>query len=124
ITLFKAGHYRFDVNPARIKVFDGTAEVDFGGQHVAVTSGKMMSLAGDAAVVKFDKNDTDSLDNWARRRGEIMALANVSAAKSLYNSYSSVGSGGLWSWNPYFGLYTYIPGTGRFCDPYYNYCYW
>lgn len=125
IVMSKAGHYRFDAEPARIKVFFGIADVQVGGQHIEVTAGKMVSLAGDtASVEKFDKNDTDSLDNWARRRGEIMALANVSAAKSLYNSYSSVGNSGLWGWNPYFGMYTYIPGSGRFCDPFWGYCYW
>jgi hypothetical protein len=125
IAISKAGHYRFDAEPARVRVFAGIADVQIGGQHIEVTAGKMMGLTGDtASVERFDRNDTDSLDNWARRRGEIMALANVSAAKSLYNSYSSVGTGGLWSWNPYFGLYTYIPGSGRFCDPFYGYCYW
>jgi hypothetical protein len=125
IAMSKAGHYRFDAEPARIKVFAGIADVQIGGQHIEVTAGKMLGLTGDtASAEKFDRNDTDSLDNWARRRGEIMALANVSAAKSLYNSYSSVGSGGIWSWNPYFGLYTFIPGSGRFCDPFYGYCYW
>jgi len=125
VVLSKAGHYRFDAEPGRIRVFAGVADVQVGGQHIEVAAGKMLGLTGDtASVEKFDKNDTDSLDNWARRRGEIMALANVSAAKSLYNSYASVGSGGLWSWNPYFGMYTYIPGSGRFCDPYYGYCYW
>jgi len=125
VVLAKAGHYRFDAEPARIKVFAGAADVQIGGQHIEVASGKLLGLSGDtASVEKFDKTDTDSLDNWARRRGEIMALANISAAKSVYNSYSSVGTGGMWSWNPYFGLYTYIPGSGRYCDPFYGYCYY
>jgi len=125
IALPKAGHYRFDSTPARVKVFEGVADVTIRGQHMEVSTGKMLGLAGEtAAVEKFDRNDTDSLDNWARRRGEVMALANVSAAKSAYNSYSPVGAGGMWSWNPYFGLYTYIPGSGRFCDPFWGYCYW
>jgi hypothetical protein len=125
VAMSKAGHYRFDAEPARIKVFAGIADVQIGGQHIEVVAGKMLGLTGEtASVEKFDRNDTDSLDNWARRRGEIRALANVSAAKSLYNSYSPVASGGMWSWNPYFGLYTYIPGTGRYCDPLYGYCYW
>ncbi|MBZ5622080.1 MAG: FecR domain-containing protein [Acidobacteriia bacterium] len=125
IVVAKAGHYRFDAEPARIKVFAGVANVQIGGQHIEVASGKMLGLTGDtASLEKFDRNDTDSLDNWARRRGEIMALANVSAAKSLYNSYASVGPGGMWGWNPYFGLYTYIPGSGRFCDSLWGYCYW
>jgi hypothetical protein len=125
IAVSKAGHYRLDADPARIKVFEGVADVLIRGQHIEVPTGKMLGLTGDtASVEKFDRNDTDSLDNWARRRGEVMALANVSAAKSVYNSYSPVSAGGMWSWNPYFGLYTYIPGSGRFCDPYWGYCYW
>ena len=30
----------------------------------------------------------------------------------------------MWGYNPYFGVYTFIPGNGRLCDPYYGYCYW
>jgi hypothetical protein len=125
IAVAKAGHYRLDAEPARIKVYEGIADVQLRGQHLEVGSGKMLEFAGQLALVeKFDRTDTDSLDNWARRRCEIMAMANVSAAKSAYNSYTPVGSYGMWSWNPYFGLYTYIPGSGRFCDPLYGYCYW
>jgi len=125
VTIAKAGHYRFDTNPGRIKVFAGVADVTLAGEHVMVPAGKMLSLAGDSASAeKFDKDDTDSLDNWARRRGDVMAMANVSAAKSAYNTYSSVGPGGMWGFNPYFGVYTFIPGSGRLCDPYYGTCYW
>jgi hypothetical protein len=125
IAVSKAGHYRLDAEPARIKVFEGIADVLIRNEHIAVPAGKMLGLTGDtASIEKFDRNDTDSLDNWARRRGEVMALANVSAAKSIYNGYSQVPSGGQWSFNPYFGLYTYIPGSGRFCDSFYGYCYW
>ncbi len=124
-TLGKAGHYRLDTQPARIKVFSGTAIVELDGEHVEVAAGKMLALDGGlASAAKFDREDTDSLDNWARRRSEQMAMANLSQAKTLYSSYSPVGSGGMWSYNPYFGMYTYIPGSGRYCDPFYGYCYY
>ncbi len=124
VSLPKAGHYRFDTNPARIKVFAGMANVEISGQHIEVGAGKMLTLNGtSASAEKFSKDDTDSLDNWAQRRDQLMAMANVSTARSMYNSYASVGSG-IWGWNPYFGMYTYIPGTGRFCDPFYGYCYY
>ncbi|HYW47025.1 MAG TPA: hypothetical protein VE959_29435 [Bryobacteraceae bacterium] len=132
VVLSKAGHFRFDAEPARIKVFAGVVDVQIGDRHQEVAAGKMLGLDGaTASVEKFDKTETDSLDNWARRRDELMAMANVSAAHSM--SYLSSGSGGyggygggygVWGWNPYFGLYTFIPGSGRFCDPYYGYCYW
>jgi hypothetical protein len=125
VAITKAGHFRFDTDPARIKVFAGTADVGLKDQHVEVATGKMLSLAGDtASVEKFDKEDTDSLDNWARRRGQEMAVANVSAAKHTYDTYGSVSPGGGWTFNPWFGLWTYIPYSGRYCDPYTGYCYW
>ena len=125
VAIAKAGHFRFDTNPARIKVFAGVADVTLKGEHIEVPAAKMLSLSGDSATAeKFDSDDTDSLDNWARRRGEEMAVANVSAAKHTYDTYGSVSPGGGWTFNPYFGLYTYIPYSGRYCDPYYGYCYW
>lgn len=125
VAISKAGHVRFDTDPARIKVFAGVADVTLKGEHIEVPAAKMLSLAGDTATAeKFDRDDTDSLDNWARRRGEEMAVANVSAAKHTYDTYGSVSPGGGWTFNPYFGLWTYLPYSGRYCDPFYGYCYW
>ena len=123
--LAKAGHFRFDTQPMRLKVFAGIADVTIDGQHIEAAAGKMVTVGGELAE-KFDRNDTDSLDNWARRRSESMAMANVSAANSLYKSYTSmpVGLSGVWGYNPYFGMYTYIPANGRYCDPFYGLCYW
>jgi hypothetical protein len=122
VALAKAGHYRFDTEPARVKVLAGVATVEIGDQHLEVTGGKMLLLSGTtASLEKFNKEDTDSLDNWAQRRDQLMAMANVSAAHSM--SYASSGYG-VWGWNPYYGMYTFIPGSGRFCDPFYGYCYW
>jgi len=125
VVLSKAGHYRLDAIPGRLKVFAGLADVQIGDRHIEVTAGKMVSLNGDmAAAEKFDKLDTDSLDNWARSRDQIMAMANVSTARSMSYAGYGYGSAGVWGLNPYFGLYTYIPASGRLCDPYYGYCYW
>jgi hypothetical protein len=139
IGLPKAGHYRIDADAGVVRVFSGTANVEANGQRVEVGSGKMLTLgSATAAVEKFDKEDTDSLENWARQRDQLMAMANVSTARSMYNGYGGYGGygsysgyggyglygAGMWGWNPYFGMYTYIPGSGRFCDPYYGFCYW
>jgi hypothetical protein len=84
---FTKGIYRFDAQPARVKVFEGSASVEVGGRTLAVSSGRMMGLTGDtASVEKFDIKDTDSLDHWSRRRGEEVAVANVSAAKRAYDT--------------------------------------
>jgi hypothetical protein len=123
-TLSKTGVYRFDSEPARIKVFNGTASVLLGESTILVPTGHMLSLAGDAALVeKFDTGDTDALDHWARRRAEAMAVANVSAAKYVNDNYGKLNQSS-WGFNPYFGLYTYIPMYGTMCNPYYDYCYY
>jgi hypothetical protein len=124
-TLTKTGVYRFDSEPARIKVFSGTASVLLGDKTILVPTGHMLSLAGDVAMVeKFDTADTDALDHWARRRAEAMAVANVSAAKYVNDNYGKLNQSS-WGFNPYFGLYTYIPMNGMMCNPYYyNSCYY
>jgi hypothetical protein len=140
VTLGKKGLYRFDTAPARVKVFDGVASVQMAGQNVLVAAGKMLSLGGAiASVEKFDKEDTDSLDNWSKRRGELVAMANVSAAKQVHDS----GCAGFsfvtpvstsqpcaslydctpgWRYNPWYGMITYVP-CGTAWSPY-GYRYW
>jgi hypothetical protein len=146
VSLTKPGLYRFDTEPAQIKVFKGTAEVALGGQNASVSAGKMMPLSGAvASVEKFDAAQTDSFDHWSRRRGELLANANISSAKRANDHYGSYGSDpcygsagsysgpygtgpfarpwGTWSYNPYYGLGTYVPCQGRITSPY-GYAYW
>jgi len=153
ITLAKAGIYRFDVEPAQLKVFKGSAEVEIGGQTVTVQGGKMLPLGSAVAVAeKFDVASTDSLDHWSRRRAEVVANANVSAAKQAHyggmgpadpcmGGYGNgpygngpYGSGpygtgpyvrplGTWGYNPWYGFGTYIPCNGRLNSPY-GYAIW
>ena len=125
VALSKVGGYRFDTEPARIKVFKGVASVQIAGQSILVGAGKMLSLAGTTASVdKFDAEDTDSLDRWSRVRAGYMEMANISAAKYMRDNYP-LQDAGMWGWNPYYGMYTFIPGGGsRLCNPFYGFCYW
>jgi hypothetical protein len=141
VTLAKAGIYRFDTEPAQVKVFKGSMEVEIGGQTVTVGAGKMLPLGGAVAIAeKFDTNQTDTLDRWSRRRAEVVASANVSAAKQAH--YGTMGSAdpcmyggvygsgpygtgpygrpamGTWGYNPWYGFGTYIPCNGRLNSPY------
>jgi len=147
ITLAKAGLYRFDTEPAQLKVFKGSAEVEMGGQTVTVQAGKMVALGGAVAIAeKFPATDTDSLDRWSRRRAEVVANANASAAKQAnYGNYGSMGASnpcyggagnspygngpygtgpygrpanGTWGYNPWYGFGTYIRCNGRVMSPY------
>lgn len=122
IQLVKRGLYRFDGEPASVRVFDGELLVTVGDRKVEVSEGRMLSLGSDLAVAKFDKDGTDSLDRWSRRRAEYVAMANVSAANSIRRSGNSWNSNG-WAWNPYFGMFTYVPMSGSYYSPY-GYRYW
>lgn len=122
VRLLKNGLYRFNSNPPALRVFNGDAEVESAGNKLEVKEGKMLAFNGEFAAVKFDKEDTDSLDRWSRRRGEYISMANVSAANSIRQSGSSWNSSG-WAWNPYFGMFTFIPGSGAWSSPY-GYRFW
>lgn len=112
ISLNKPGIYRFDSEPARIKVFKGTADVALAGDQISVSAGKMLLLGGAvASAEKFDVAETDSFDHWSHRRGEVLANANISAAKQANGS--SGGSTLYAGVNPCYGGYGgYGPGVG------------
>ena len=149
VTLNKAGLYRFDTQPAQLKVFKGEATVAMGGgETTSVGAGKTLALSGVlASAQKFNVGDTDAFDHWSRRRGELLANANISAAKQAQGyggggyganpcyGYGGYGAGGAygtgpfarpwgtWGYNPYYGFGTYIPCNGRLTSPY-GFLYW
>jgi hypothetical protein len=139
ITLNKAGLYHIDLEPARLKVFAGAADVKTEGGTVTVPSGKMILLSSALALAeKFDIKDTDSLDHWSHGRDGLMARSNVSSANRQYQSPTidpcfggaSARTPGIishalgsWGYNPYYGLVTYIPCNGSLWSPY-GYQYW
>src|SRR3981189_1857732 len=95
--------------------------------------------AGQPVIEKFNKEETDALDNWSKRRAEQIARANPSSAKQVYDAgcgpYNNNGSYGngrcntsnwaavnttnaaspcynpcdSWRYNPWYGIVTYIP---------------
>jgi hypothetical protein len=146
ILIAKHGLYRFDMEPARVKVFDGVASVTTGEQTTPVGAGRMLSLGNGeasktASVEKFNKEDTDALDRWSRRRAENVAMANVSSAKQVHD-YGCTNYGtnwanpvgvpanspcynpcGGWRYNQWYGMVTYIPCGANIYSPY-GYRYW
>jgi len=94
VSLPKAGIYRFNSAPAQLKVFKGEAAVLSGSETKLVGAGRTCGLGDtEVAVKKFETADTDELDHWSERRGELMAMANVSGASS-FNPYGGwYGSG-------------------------------
>jgi hypothetical protein len=117
ISLLKKGLYRFDSDPAQARVYEGEALVESAGQRIELKKGKLISLDGDLVASKFDPKTTDALFRWSERRAQGISLANVSAAKGLLDSGYTWGASG-WRWNPYFGMFTFIPGNGSFYSPF------
>lgn len=142
-SIAKAGIYRFDTEPAQVKVFRGEAAVEMAGETIPVGAGRMLMLDGSsAAVTKFNAEETDSLDHWSKQRGGLLAMANPSTAKSVlspgyFTGYGGVGGydpfmyggmyggmmGGMgcnpfWGYNSWYAMYTYVPCSGYFMSPY------
>ena len=110
----RTGIYRFDATAGELRVYNGLAEVTAGDQTVEVREGHLIALKT-LAVQKFDKTVNDALNRWSERRAGYVSMANVGAASALTSS-SLWGSGlagtfpGGWFWNPFFGMYSYVPG--------------
>ncbi len=161
VSLPKAGIYRFNFDPAQVKVFKGEAAVLAGMETTLVGAGRMCALGGTtAAVEKFGTEDTDALDHWSHRRGELMSMANTASANaynsgggsyggyymgvampmtgcsnygnmmmpgfgyggslwSFFSPYAGYTAPGFWSYNCWYGMYTYMPlGGGTLYGPY------
>ena len=130
ISLLKQGLYRVDADPGTLRVFGGEATVRTSEAKVLeIKKGRELDLDEQAQSRSFDRQSTDAFYRWAERRSEYIADANLVAAKTASDnqysggSYSSgylgLGSGlGSWAWNPYFGMFTYIPAAGMWWSPF------
>jgi hypothetical protein len=146
IRLVKQGLYRLDSEPARFQVFEGEAIVTDPSGQLTLKGGKQTSLAGVLMAENFDRkaDDQDALYRWSDRRASYVAQANVVSASAAGNSYSGSGYGGSgyggfgglgfglgyggfgynpaflggWAFNPFFGMYTYMPYNGFGYSPF------
>ncbi|HUE22083.1 MAG TPA: hypothetical protein VMQ86_10400 [Bryobacteraceae bacterium] len=109
----KKGIYRLDSGTGELRVFDGVAEVTAGDRTVEVRDGHLIEM-DTLAVHKFDKTVTDALNRWSERRDGYVSMANVAAASSLRSSMFSGGNlfTNGWYYNPFVGMYSYVPGVG------------
>jgi hypothetical protein len=120
--LAKKGLYRIDASPASLRVFEGQARVSAGTENLTVRKGRQIDLdTAKLADTKFDAKETDAFYRWSSRRAEYVAAANVISARVTSNSdYSSgfTSNPGAWSWNPYFGMFTFLPANGVYWSPF------
>ncbi|MCU1276004.1 MAG: hypothetical protein JWO48_3435 [Bryobacterales bacterium] len=123
IKLQQKGVYRFDSEPAALRVYDGGVIAELNGKAEEIKQGRLLAMDGDLKAGKFDKEkEADALYRWSRRRSEYLAMANVSAAKSVRDS-GTYWQSSNWYWNPYFNMYTFIPGRGAYYNPF-GYALW
>ncbi|HLH37777.1 MAG TPA: hypothetical protein VKX39_01405 [Bryobacteraceae bacterium] len=131
VELKKRGLYRFDSDPAaRLRVYEGEARIASGDKKpVEAKKGHEVVFDSDKLEARnFDTKETDAFYRWNERRDEYIAQANITSARSagtsgsgLYSSgaYSSYGPGaGTWAWNPWFGMFTFMPYTGMYYSPF------
>src|SRR6185437_11316780 len=89
---------------------------------IKVKKGREVLLDASLEAKKFDTDNTDAFYRWCERRDEYVAAANISAAKTAHDSglgYSSMGfAGGSWAFNPWFGMFTYVPFDGIYTSPF------
>lgn len=137
----KQGLYRIDTEPARFRVYEGEAVVTDASGQLALRGGKQTNLAGVLLAESFDRKDQDALYSWSDRRAAYVAQANIASASAvnsgggyggygggygLFGSnlfgYSGLGYGpsflGGWTFNPMFGMYTYMPYSGFGYSPF------
>jgi len=117
IVLKKEGIYRFQADPAAVRVWTGEAAAIQAGKTVAVKSGRELALASMTAV-KVDPEQTDELYRWAKRRSGYVALANISGARRAEQWGVPVSGYAGWYFNPWFNMFTFIPARGIWNSPF------
>lgn len=117
ITIREDGLYRLDSDPPELRVYSGRAVVETGGQLLSVKGGRALTLDGALALRKFNDKAGDALYRWGKRRSEYIAMANLSSAKYLHDAGIGWRTGG-WCWNPYFGMFTFVPRRGVWYSPF------
>jgi hypothetical protein len=122
ISFLKSGLYRLNVGDCTFRVYQGEARVTSGDQSLTAKQAREVQLASVMLVAtKFDNKVGDEFYRWASRRASYLALANISAAKSLRDSGMRLTSG-MWQWSPWFGMFTYVP-YGNYYSPF-GYSFW
>lgn len=115
VELVKKGLYRFDADGGSLRVYDGEARVTAASEKLVARRGREIEFGDQLEARNFDTKDTDAFYRWGERRDEYVSEANVLAAKSSYTTGTGAGS---WAWNPWFGMFSFVPATGLYYSPF------
>lgn len=124
--VLKNGLYDFDADHATVRVFDGKAETTVGNQKTSIGGKHELALnaSGKLKSKGFDPNSSsqDDFYRWNSLRSGYLSEASVSAARAYMGpgpeAYGPGWGGYGWYWDPYFSVYTFLPGGGIFYDPF------
>ena len=118
--LDKKGVYAFDADNQNIRVFDGKATVNEGDQQVKLGKGHELALDQALKSEKFDRDSAEAADplySWSKLRSEYLADATAATAQTyIVDGGAWYGPG--WYWNPWWSMYSFIPGDGFFYNPF------
>lgn len=116
----KKGIYSFDADQQAVRVYDGKAKLMAGDDHVDIGKGKEVVLNQPLKAEKFDRDaaaGADPLYSWSKLRSENLAEATAATAQTyVVNTGGWYGPG--WYWNPWWHMYSFVPGGDFFYNPF------
>ncbi|MCC7342824.1 MAG: hypothetical protein IT170_17210 [Bryobacterales bacterium] len=125
VNIQKKGIYRFDAAPASLYVYEGEATVERAAGETKVKKGRTLALSQpQAEIAKFDKDEASALLAWAESRDSQIQTASLSSARRMAAGgypglgYSALGGTGYWLYNPYFGMYSFVPLNSMLMSPF------
>jgi hypothetical protein len=74
IRLWKTGAYRLDTASAQLRAMSGKTEITSKGSTTLVGEGRLFSF-NSGLVSPYSRNAADSLDLWAKQRGDAIAIS-------------------------------------------------
>jgi hypothetical protein len=135
--MVKHGLLEISSDPAEVKVYKGETVVTTANDRATVREGRLLSFSAALPTEAFNDKVGDDLYIWARDRSQSVSAANMSSARSLnssgygsgygygnlfdsgsgygFGSGNGAGLGGWnsgWYYNPYFNMFTFVPGAG------------
>ena len=115
----KAGLFRVDLTQnadAFLRVHAGEVAVGAPDKPMIAKKGSAVALGATLQASKFDPKLSDGLYRWASMRSDSLSLANLSAARGMMDMRRSWAGG--WLFNPWYGMYTYVPYRGIYNSPF------
>ncbi|MCU1335078.1 MAG: hypothetical protein JWO19_659 [Bryobacterales bacterium] len=114
--LLKTGLYHFNADAGQVRTFDGKAQVSDASNSTELKGGRTLLVGSSLTPDKFNKGKAKGeLYAWSQQRNYRLALANISAA---HGTNSNGFSNSLWAWDPWMGMYTFLPRSGHLYSPF------